>query len=440
MNISVIGTGYVGLITGACMAELGMNVLCMDTDMDKVYKLKEGIPPIYEPGLLELVQENYSNSKRLNFTSNTQEAVTHADVIFITVNTPTLADESSDLQHVFGAAKEIGRYMNDYKVVVNKSTVPVGTGQLIKEEIRKILRQRAEDIPFDVVSNPEFLREGAAVKDFVNADRIVIGTESEKAKNIMKKLYNVQILMGIPFITTNIETAEMIKYASNAFLATKISYINEIANMCELCGADVSIVSQAMGLDNRIGPKFLNPGPGYGGSCFPKDTKALVGIGKRLGYVPRIVKSVINVNDNQRKQMVRKIRKAVGKLENKVITVLGIAFKPETDDIRESPSIYIIKILLEEKAVIKVYDPKALDNTKKYYPELNVQYREDEYSACEGSDCIILATEWEQFKNLDFQRLKGIVNKPVFIDLRNIYNPSFVKDSGFIYEGVGRNT
>ena len=438
MNISVIGTGYVGLITGACMAELGMNVLCMDTDKDKVDKLKVGIIPIYEPGLAELVQENYSNSKRLNFTSNAEESVNHADIIFITVNTPTLADDSSDLQNVFKAAEEIARYMNDYKVIVNKSTVPVGTGKRVNEVIRKIIKQRDKDIEFDVVSNPEFLREGAAVKDFINADRIVIGAQSERAIQIMKKIYNVQIMFGIPFITTNIETAEMIKYASNSFLATKISYINEIANMCELCGADVSAVSHAMGLDNRIGPKFLNPGPGYGGSCFPKDTKALVGIGKRLGYVPKIVKSVISVNDNQRKQMVRKIRKTVGNLENKVITVLGIAFKPETDDIRESPSLYIIKTLLEGKAVVKLFDPQALDNAKKYYPELSVQYCKDEYSACEGSDCIVLATEWEQFKNLDFQRLKGIVNKPVFIDLRNVYIPSIVKDSGFSYEGVGR--
>lgn len=439
MNITVIGTGYVGLITGACMAEMGMDVLCMDNDEDKVAKLKDGIVPIYEPGLAELVRENYANSKRLNFTSNPEEAADHAELIFITVNTPTLGDDSSDLRYVFGAAKEIARYMKDYKVIITKSTVPVGTGKQVKEEIRSILCQRNVDIQFDVVSNPEFLREGAAVRDFFNTDRIVIGVESEKAANIMKKLYNIQILIGVPLIVTNIETAELIKYASNAFLATKISYINEIANICELCGADVSVVSRAMGLDGRIGSKFLNPGPGFGGSCFPKDSKALVGIGKRLGYVPRIVKSVISVNGSRYRHMVRKIRKIAGKLENRVITILGIAFKPETDDIRESPAVYIIKALSEEKAIIKVYDPAAMDNLKKHFPELTIQYCDDVYSACEGSDCVVLVTEWDQFKNLDFPRLKEILNTPVFIDLRNVYNPSEIKKSGFVYEGIGRN-
>jgi UDPglucose 6-dehydrogenase len=437
MNIAVIGTGYVGLVTGCCLAQLGMNVICMDIDEEKIEKLRNGIVPIYEPGLEEIIKENLS-SERLIFTTSMEEAVTHAIVIFIAVGTPPQEDDSADLQYVYRAAQNIAEQMEDYKVIVNKSTVPIGTGHLVKTEIEDILHQRNKTFGFDVVSNPEFLREGTAVKDFLKPDRIVIGADSEIALNLMKKIYDVQIQLDIPIVVTNLETAEMIKYAANAFLATKISYINEIADMCDLCNADISIVSKAMGLDNRIGPKFLNPGPGYGGSCFPKDTKALVKIGKDLGYLPKIVESTVEVNDNQAVIMFEKIKGIVGNVENKVITILGIAFKPETDDIREAPAISIMKILLENGAKIKAFDPEAMENTKKIHPDLDIQYCSDIYSACENSDCIVLVTEWKEFLNLDLLKLKSIVRTPIFVDLRNAYMPSYVKNSGFLYKGVGR--
>ena len=437
MNIAVIGTGYVGLVTGGCLAQLGMNVICMDMDEDKIKKLRNGIVPIYEPGLEEIIRENYT-SKRLSFTTSIKEAVEHAKVIFIAVGTPPQEDDSADLKYVYQAARDIASHMEDYKVIVNKSTVPVGTGHCVKKEIENILQKRSKACDFDVVSNPEFLREGTAVEDFMKPDRIVIGAESETALNLMKRIYDMQIQLEIPIVVTNLETAEMIKYASNAFLATKISYINEIADMCDLCNADIIVVSEAMGLDNRIGPKFLNPGPGYGGSCFPKDTKALMTIGKNLGYIPKLVKSAVEVNDNQPMIMVEKIINAIGSLENKIITILGIAFKPETDDIREAPSINIIKRLLAYGAKIKAFDPEAMENTKKNHPELSVEYCSDIYSACENSDCIVLVTEWQDFTNLDFLQLKTIVRTPIFIDLRNAYVPSYVRSLGFLYKGVGR--
>ncbi|OGO77170.1 MAG: UDP-glucose 6-dehydrogenase [Clostridiales bacterium GWB2_37_7] len=437
MNIAIIGTGYVGLVTGGCLAQLGMNVICMDIDEDKIERLKNGIVPIYEPGLEELIRENRS-SKRLSFTTSIKKAVAHAKVIFIAVGTPQQQDDSADLKYVYQAVRDIASHMEDYKVIVNKSTVPVGTGQGVKTEIESILKQRSKTFGFDVVSNPEFLREGTAVKDFLKPDRIVIGTESETALNYMKRIYDVQIQLDIPFVVTNLETAEMIKYASNAFLATKISYINEIADMCDLCNADISVISKAMGLDNRIGSKFLNPGPGYGGSCFPKDTKALVNIGKNLGYIPKIVESTVEVNDNQPMMMFEKINKTLGCLENKIITILGIAFKPETDDIREAPAINIIKNLLKNGAKIKAFDPEAMENAKKMHPDLSIEYCTDVNSACENSDCIVLVTEWQDFMNLDLLELKANVRTPVFIDLRNVYTPGYVEKSGFLYKGVGR--
>jgi UDPglucose 6-dehydrogenase len=437
MNIAVIGTGYVGLVTGGCLSQLGMNVICMDVNEDKIEKLKNGIIPIYEPGLEEVIRENY-NSGRLSFTTSIKDAVSNSKVIFIAVGTPPQQDDSADLKYVHQAARDIANYMEDYKVIVNKSTVPVGTGHSVKTEIEDILKQRNKTFGFDVVSNPEFLREGTAVKDFLKPDRIVIGAESETALNLMKRIYDVQIQLDIPMVVTNLETAEMIKYASNAFLATKISYINEIADMCDLCNADISVVSKAMGLDNRIGSKFLSPGPGYGGSCFPKDTKALVTIGRNLGYIPKIVESAVEVNDNQSLIMFEKIKNTIGSVENKIVTILGIAFKPETDDIREAPAINIIKMLLDNGAKIKAYDPEAMENAKKEHPDLSIEYCNDIYSACEDSDCIVLVTEWQEFMNLDFLRIKAIVRMPAFIDLRNAYMPSYVKDLGFLYKGVGR--
>lgn len=437
MNIAVIGTGYVGLVTGGCLAQQGMNVICMDIDVDKIKKLKKGIVPIYEPGLEEIIRENYS-FERLSFTTSIKEAVAHAKVIFIAVGTPPQQDDSADLKYVYKAVREIARHMEDYKVIVNKSTVPIGTGHRVKTEIEKILQQRNKTFGFDVVSNPEFLREGTAIKDFLKPDRIVIGADSETSLNLMKKIYDVQIQLDIPIIVTNLETAEMIKYAANAFLATKISYINEIADMCDLCNADISVVSKAMGLDDRIGPKFLNPGPGYGGSCFPKDTKALVKIGKDLGYVPKIIESAVEVNNNQSMIMFEKIKNTIRSLENKVVTILGIAFKPETDDIREAPAINIMKRLLKHGVEIKVFDPEAMENAKKIHPDLDIKYCRDIYSACKDSDCIVLVTEWKDFTNLDFTKLKAIVRTPIFIDLRNAYMPSYVKNLGFLYKGVGR--
>lgn len=437
MNISVIGTGYVGLVTGACLAELGMKVLCMDTDKDKIDKLNKGIIPIYEPGLEKIVADN-SKKQRLSFSTCIKETVDFADVIFIAVGTPTKEDDSTELKFIFEAITNVASFMESYKIIVTKSTVPVKTGQQIKALIKNVLTNRTLNIEFDVVSNPEFLREGTAVEDFLKPDRIIVGSESNKALSIIRKVYEPLIKQGIPYIETNLETSEIIKYASNAFLATKISFINEIANMCELCSADITIVAKAMGLDSRIGPKFLNPGPGYGGSCFPKDTRALLNTGKLIGYIPQIVKATVDVNHNQIKIMLKKIKNNIGSIEGKKITILGAAFKPETDDIRESPSIPIIKALIELNAYIKLYDPKAMENLKHYYPELRIEYFSNLYSACEGSDAIILITEWEEFKNIDFNKLNKLVHNHIFIDLRNVYEPDYIKACGFIYEGVGR--
>lgn len=438
MNISIIGTGYVGLVTGICLASLGMNVLCCDTDEEKIAMLRKGNLPIYEPDLGSLLDNCIKHKDRLDFTTDMKKTVEHSEVLFITVNTPTLEDSSCDLRHVFDVAKAIAEYMTCYKVIVNKSTVPPGTGKRVKEKIGKILNELNKQLDFDVVSNPEFLKEGSAVYDFINTERIVIGAESKHAVQLMKEVYNDQILYNIPLLVTSIETAEMIKYASNAFLATKISFINEIASICELCDADVIEVARGMGLDSRIGSQFLHPGPGFGGSCFPKDVRALAGLAMKQGYAPVILNSVLEFNSRQTDRMVKKISDALGGLENREIAILGIAFKPDTDDIRESPALSIIHSLLDKKASIRVYDPKALENLKKECPSLNLKYCRDTYSACAHSDCIVLATDWKEFSELDFKKLKSIVRKPVFLDLRNVYEPSYVKNAGFYYEGVGR--
>lgn len=437
MNISVIGTGYVGLITGACLADLGMNVICVDKIEDVIKKLENSEIPFYEPGLEALINKNYL-LKKLHFTTNTKDAVENSSSIFITVGTPSLKDGAVDLKYIYQAANEIANCMSSYKLIIIKSTVPVGTCKRIKRYIEDILKNANKKVEFDIISNPEFLREGDAISDFNFPDRIVIGTENEKAAKLMKSIYKASIFQNTPIIFTTLETAEMIKYASNAFLATKISYINEIANICELCGVDVSVVARAMGLDKRIGEKFLNPGPGFGGSCFPKDTKALIKTAKDLGYKPEIISSVMKSNLLQRKKTVQKIINAVGEPENKTFTLLGLAFKPETADIRESSSIYIIEELLRIGGIIRVYDPQAMSNMKKLYPELTIKYCDDELTACEGSDCVIIATEWEQFRGIDFKIIKEIVNKPVVIDLRNMFEPSYIKDNGFLYIGIGR--
>lgn len=432
MNICVIGTGYVGLVTGACLAEFGMNLICVDNDIQKIDFLKQGKITIYEPGLDNLVAKS-TREGRLRFSSSIEEGVKSSLVILIAVGTPPNEDGSADLRFVEEAAKEIARWMDGYKVVVMKSTVPVGTARWLKELIQKHQPQPA---PFDIVSNPEFLREGSAIEDFMRPDRVVIGAESEQAVAIMKDIYSALYLIETPFILASLESAEMIKYATNGFLATKVTFINEIANLCEKVGADVHHVAKAMGLDGRIGKKFLHPGPGYGGSCFPKDTRALSKIAREKGYTFRVLDSVIQANEDQKRRMVDKIKEMVGDLRGKKIGILGLSFKPNTNDIRESSSIAIIQGLLEMEAKVKTFDPAAMEEAKVVLPE--VEYGKDAYDVASGADALVLATEWNQFRRLDLLRIKALLKEPIFIDLRNVYDPAHMKRLGFRYCGVGR--
>ena len=433
MNICVIGTGYVGLVTGACFADFGLNVVCVDKDEQKIEMLKEGRIPIYEPGLEELVKKN-GEVGRLSFSTDISDAIKKSLVIFIAVGTPPRDDGSADLTYVEEVARTIAKNLNGYKVVVTKSTVPVGTGKLIEGIIEE---DRAGDGLFDVASNPEFLREGSAIEDFMRPNRVVLGATSEQAIAILKDLYAPLYLLEAPFVITNIETAEMIKYASNAFLATKISYINEMARICEEVGADIHVLAKGMGLDKRIGSKFLHPGPGYGGSCFPKDTSAVARIAKEHGCTFEIVEAVIRVNERQRGVMVEKIRLAMNGVKGKTIGILGLAFKPNTDDIRDSPAIDIIKILLDEGAAIRSYDPAAMEEARRELPE-GVIYCNDAYETAEGCDALAILTEWNQFRMLDLKRVKELLKTPVLIDLRNIYEPEEAKRHGFTYTCVGR--
>ena len=433
MKICVVGTGYVGLVTGAGLAEFGMEVLCVDKDKKKINALKKGIIPFYEPELDTLVAKNCYEG-RLRFSTNVAKAIDWAKVIFVTVGTPPNSDGSPDLSQVEAVLKEIAHHMKEYRIIVLKSTVPVGTTRWVEELMKKELK---EDITFDIVSNPEFLREGAAVYDFLHPDRVVIGARNPEVIEVMKEIYSALYLIETPFIITTPETAELIKYASNAFLATKISFINEIANLCEKVGTDVHHVAKAMGLDGRIGRKFLHPGPGFGGSCLPKDTKGLFHIGKMYDYELEIVKAAIKINKNQRIRMVEKIRQMVGgDLNRKTIGILGLSFKPNTDDMREAPSIEIIKGLLKNGAKIKAYDPAAMENAKKILPEIT--YCSDAYEVAKGSNAIVLITEWNQFRRLDLERIKKLLYSPVFVDLRNVYEPEQMKRLGFKYCGVGR--
>lgn len=439
MNICVVGTGYVGLVTGACFAEFGLRVACVDKDEAKIEALKNGVIPIYELGLEELVKKNLREG-RLIFSTDLGQAVENSLVIFIAVGTPAREDGTADLSYVKAVAEGIARHMNGYKVIVTKSTVPVGTG----EWLRKVIGEsRQEKVDFDVVSNPEFLREGSAIEDFLRPNRVIIGAESPQAIAIMKDLYRPLYLIETPFIITDIPTAEMIKYASNAFLATKISFINEIANLCELTGADVHVVARGMGLDGRIGPKFLHPGPGFGGSCFPKDAYALSNLAREKGYDFEIVNAVLKVNDRQQGRMVEKIIKAVGKPEGKTLAVLGLSFKPNTNDIRESPAIAITQALLRSGARLRAYDPAAMEEAKKVFSasggsEKGIIFCNDAYDAAKGCDGLILMTEWNQFRNLDLERIKEALKQPVFIDLRNVYEPAKMSELGFKYTAVGR--
>jgi len=432
MNICIIGTGYVGLVTGACLAEFGMNLICVDNDQQKIDLLQQGKISIHEPGLEDLVLKNMREG-RLSFSTSIRDGVASSLVIFIAVGTPSKDDGSADLRAVEEVAKEIAQSMNGYKVVVVKSTVPVGTCRRVQQLIRD---HQAQPIPFDIVSNPEFQREGSAIDDFVRPDRVTIGAESEQAIAIMKDIYSALYLIETPFVITSLETAEMIKYAANSFLATKVTFINEIANLCEMVGADVHHVARAMGLDGRIGKKFLHPGPGFGGSCFPKDTRALSKIAREKGYVFKILESVIEVNEEQKKRMVMKIKEKVEDLRGKTIGILGLSFKPNTNDIRESSSIAIIQDLLTMGAKVKAFDPAAMEEAKAVLPE--VEYGKDAYDVAKGADVLVLVTEWNQFRRLDVQRIKGLLKNPIFIDLRNVYDPDQMKRLGFNYCGVGR--
>jgi UDPglucose 6-dehydrogenase len=434
MKIAVIGTGYVGLVSGTCFAEFGHEVTCIDIDAEKIQRLRQGHLPIYEPGLQPMVEKNCA-AGRLAFAAEFDPHIGRADVIFIAVGTPASrrGDGYADLSYVYDAARTIAPRLRDYTVVVNKSTVPVGTAR----QVARIIAQENPQADFDVASNPEFLREGAAIADFMRPDRVVIGVDSVRAEERLRAIYRPLYLIETPFVVTTIETAELIKYASNAFLATKISFINEMANLCEEVGADVHAVAKGMGLDGRIGRKFLHPGPGYGGSCFPKDTLALLRIAQEHGVACRIVEAVVEVNAAQKARMVRKIRAALGGSEaGKTIAVLGLAFKPETDDMREAPALTIIPALMEHGALVRAHDPQAMKEAAKHLPE--VTYCQSPYEACEGAHGVVLLTEWNEYRALDLARIKSLLVQPVFVDLRNVYEPSQMKALGFRYECVGR--
>jgi UDPglucose 6-dehydrogenase len=432
MHIAVIGTGYVGLVTGACFAEFGVDVTCVDIDSEKIARLSAGEMPIYEPGLEQLVTKNMQ-SGRLRFTTDIKQAVEQALVIFLAVGTPAKSDGSPDLSSVEAAARSIADHMNGYKVIVTKSTVPIGTGEYLRKFIREHQKSR---LNFGIVSNPEFLREGAAINDFMRPDRVVLGSRDDEAIAIMRDLYRPLYLIEAPFVLTSLEAAELTKYAANAFLATKISFINEIANLCESIGCDVHDVARAIGMDRRIGSKFLHPGPGFGGSCFPKDTEALASVARELGRDSMIVNAVIEVNRRQREAMVPKIEKLVGDLKGKTIAILGLAFKPETNDMREAPAIDIIIGLMERGARVQAYDPVAMSEAADILPKVN--YAADEYEAVTDADALVFVTEWNQFRALDMRRIRDLMRSPRIADLRNIYEPADMRELGFEYIGVGR--
>jgi UDPglucose 6-dehydrogenase len=432
MHIAVIGSGYVGLVTGACFAEFGVDVTCVDVDAEKIARLSSGEATIYEPGLEQLLQKNLQ-AGRLRFTTDVASASDQALVIFLAVGTPPAPDGSADLTYVENAARTVAQHMYSYKVVATKSTVPVGTGKRLAALIRE---NQPKAVEFSIVSNPEFLREGAAITDFMRPDRVVIGGGDEQGIAIMRDLYRPLYLIETPFVVTSLEGAELIKYAANAFLATKISFINEIANLCEKVGCDVHEVARAIGMDRRIGSKFLHPGPGFGGSCFPKDTLALSFIAQQFSSPTLIVDAVIEVNRQQRLAMVPKIERLADGLAGKKVAVLGLAFKPETDDMRDAPSVEIIRGLVERGAQVSAYDPVAQKEAEKVLPE--IAYADDEYAAAEGADVLVFMTEWNQFRALDMDRIRGLMKVPRIADLRNIYEPADMREMGFQYAGVGR--
>jgi UDPglucose 6-dehydrogenase len=431
MNVTVVGTGYVGLVTGACLAHFGLDVTCVDVDEGKIARLKGGSIPIYEPGLEEVVHRNV-NAGRLRFSTDVAGAMPEAEVVFLAVGTPPLPDGSADMRYVFDAVRIFSENHRGYQVVVTKSTVPVGTGA----KIEAMLSERHPKESFAVVSNPEFLREGSAVSDFMNPERVVVGCDDPKAMEIMKRLYKPQTDQNVRLLFTNRVSAELIKYASNAFLATKISFINEMSRLCEEVGADVADVARGMGMDSRIGPRFLNPGPGYGGSCFPKDTRALLDVARQFKVPMRIVDAAVAANEDQVQRSLNKIQRAFGEVRGKTIGLLGLAFKSDTDDVRESPALKIASALLEAGAKVRAYDPAAAENAQRELAGLRAV--SDPYEAARGADGIVVATEWNEFKKLDWGRLKQCLRSRVVVDLRNLYDPKEVREAGFTYVSVGR--
>jgi UDPglucose 6-dehydrogenase len=439
MKIAVVGTGYVGLVTGTCFAEVGIDVTCIDIDRNKIENLKKGILPIYEPGLEELVSRN-TEAGRLHFSTNLAESIQGADVAFIAVGTPPGEDGSADLKYVLGVATEIGQHMTDYLVVVTKSTVPVGTAVKVDEAVKNALQQRNADIAYDVASNPEFLKEGAAVDDFLKPDRIVIGVASKRAEDIMRKLYKPFLLNGHPIIFMDIPSAEMTKYAANAMLATKISFMNDIANLCEIMGADVNLVRKGIGSDPRIGNKFIYPGIGYGGSCFPKDVKALIKTASENGHNMRILQAVEAVNEDQKKVLFTKVIKHFnGNIKGKTFAIWGLSFKPKTDDMREAPSLVLIEQLLKAGANVKAFDPVAIHEAKRVLGE-QITYCKDQYDALIDADALLIATEWPEFRSPNFNVVSKLMKQKIIFDGRNIYEIDEMKELGFIYSCIGINT
>jgi UDPglucose 6-dehydrogenase len=434
MRVTMIGAGYVGLVSGACFADFGHVVTCVDKAPEKIKKLKNGEMPIFEPGLEELVEQNVREG-RLSFTTDAAESIHDSDAVFIAVGTPSRrGDGHADLQYVFAAAEEIADLMHGYTVIVTKSTVPVGTG----DEVETRVRRRRQDGDFAVVSNPEFLREGAAISDFKRPDRIVVGTDDERAKNVMNELYRPLFLNETPILFTGRRTSELIKYAANAFLAMKITFINEVADLCERVGADVQEVARGIGLDNRIGRKFLNAGPGYGGSCFPKDTLALVRTAQENGVPFRLVESTVDVNDARKRTMARKIIDAMGgDVTGKTIALLGLTFKPNTDDMRDAPALDIVPALEAAGARVRAFDPEGMEEAKNHLNS-NVEFAEGPYQCIDGADALAILTEWDQFRALDLERVKAALKTPTLVDLRNIYNPAEVRAHGFNYTSIGR--
>ena len=437
MNIAIIGTGYVGLVSGACFAEFGIQVTCVDQDEERVARLTRGELPFFEPGLADLVRR-HSEAGRLTFTTDTAAAIQRSLVLFIAVGTPAQPDGSSDLSAVDRVASEVGASINGYKVVVTKSTVPVGTAQRIAAIIAETTAgtERA-GYRCSVTSNPEFLREGSAIGDFMRPDRVIIGADDDEAVAILRDLYSPLYLVEVPFVVTTVMTAELIKYAANAFLATKISFINEIANLCEAVDADVHVVARAMGLDGRISSKFLHPGPGFGGSCFPKDTASLIAFSRTYGVEQRVVSAVCQVNEQQRVRMAEKIEQAVGgDLDGKRIAVLGLSFKPNTDDVRDSPAIDVVRQLQDRGAEIRCFDPQAMENAAQVLKD--VEFGSDAYDTMRDCHALVIATEWNEFRKLDLDRLRELLAEPVIVDLRNVYEPASMREQGFRYSGVGR--